>query len=158
MWVRMTLALGVVAVLIAALVVWVHHETDDTPMEAPVNNPKAVAEEHREAQIVVGQDQRPHEVALAAGVAPATALTRAVTGYMRSEIRRGLVDGRLSRSSCARTGGSGSRQVWHCKVVVASVTYPFDGVVQPAAGRLTYCKRDLPPVPSMNIPVSKRCR
>jgi hypothetical protein len=43
-------------------------------------------------------------------------------------------------------------------VVVANVSYPFVGVVEPAARRLTYCKRDLPPVPTMNIPVSARCR
>jgi len=158
MWVRMTLALGVVAILIAALVVWVNHSTNDTPAEAPVNNPKAVAEEHREAQIVVGQDQQPHVVALAPGAAPAAAIRNAVTGYMRTQIRRGLIDGRLTRSGCTRAGGNGSRQVWHCTVVVASVNYLFDGVVEPAAERLTYCKRDLPPVPSMNIPVSASCR
>jgi hypothetical protein len=30
-------------------------------------------------------------------------------------------------------------------------------VVNVPAHRLTYCKRDEPPVPSMNIPVSRRC-
>lgn len=157
MWVRMTLSLGVVAALIAALVVYVHHSTDDTPSEAPVTNPKAVAEEHREAAIIVGQDQRPHIVALAAGVAPAAATRDAVTRYMRAQIRSGVIDGRLTRSTCARAGGSDARQAWRCTVVVASVSYPFDAVVQPAAERLTYCKRDMPPVPSMNIPVSARC-
>jgi hypothetical protein len=158
MWVRMTLSLGVVAALIAALVVWVQRSTDDTPTEASVNNPKAVAEEHREAQIVVGQDQRPHVVVLAAGAAPAAAITDAVTGYMRAQIRRGSIEGQLTRSSCARAGGSRTRQLWHCTAVVANVSYPFVGVVEPAARRLTYCKHDLPPVPSMNIPVSVRCR
>jgi len=158
MWVRMSLSLGVVAALLAALAVWVHHQTSDTPSEAPVSNPKAVAEEHREAQIVVGEDQRPHLVALAPGTAPGLAIREAITGYMRVQIRRGLIDGRLMRSSCSRAGGSDARQVWHCTVVVASVNYPFDAVVQPAARQLTYCKRDAPPVPSMNIPVSARCR
>jgi hypothetical protein len=139
-------------------VVWVHHATDNTPLEASVTNPKAVAEAHREAQIVVGQDQRPHVIALAAGAAPATAITDAVTGYMRTQIRRGLIDGQLTRSSCARAGGGQTRQLWHCTVVVASVSYPFVGVVEPEARRVTYCKHDLPPVPSMNIPVSARCR
>ncbi len=158
MWVRMTLSLGVVAALIAALVLWVHHSTDDTPSEAQVSNPKAIAEEHREAEIVVGQDQRPHVVALAAGAVPAAAISKAVTGYMRTQIRKGLIDGRLMRSGCARAGGSDSRQLWHCTVVVANVNYPFDGVIEPAGRRLTYCKRDMPPIPSMNIPVSARCR
>jgi hypothetical protein len=158
MWVRMTLSLGVVAALIAALVLWVHHQTDDTPSEAQVSNPKAIAEEHREAEIVVGQDQRPHVVAFAASTAPAAEITGAVTGYMRTQVRRGLIDGSLMRSSCARAGGSDSRQLWRCTVVVANVNYPFDAVIEPAARRLTYCKRDMPPIPSMNIPVSARCR
>jgi len=157
MWVRMALALGVVAALIAALVAWVQHSTN-SPAEAPVNSPKAVAEANREARIVVGQDQRPHVVALAPGAKPSAAIAGAVTGYMRTQIRRGLIDGRLTRTGCDRAGGAGARQVWHCTVVVAGVSYPFDGVIEPAAERLTYCKRDLPPVPSMNIPVSARCR
>ena len=37
------------------------------------------------------------------------------------------------------------------------MNYPFDVVVTPANRRLTYCKRDYPPVPSMNIPVTARC-
>jgi hypothetical protein len=39
----------------------------------------------------------------------------------------------------------------------ADVNYDFLGVVDVPAHRLTYCKRDEPPVPSMNIPVSRRC-
>ena len=128
MWVRMTLSLGVVAALIAALVVWVHHQTDDTPSEAQVSNPKAIAEEHREAEIVVGQDQRPHVVALAAGTAPAAAISDAVTRIHAHPDPKGLIDGRLMRSSCARAGGSDSRQLWRCTVVVANVNYPFDAV------------------------------
>jgi hypothetical protein len=41
---------------------------------------------------------------------------------------------------------------------VANVNYPFDAVIEPAVRHLTYCKRDIPPIPSMNIPVSARCR
>jgi hypothetical protein len=157
MWVRMALALGVAAALVAALVVWVHHATDDTPSEAPVSNPKAVAEQNREAAVVVGQDQRPHVVAFSAGGAPAAAVRHAVTGYMSAQIRQGWIGGPLMHSGCERAGGPPARQVWHCTVVAANVNYPFDAVVEPVARRLTYCKRDLPPVPSMNIPVSSRC-
>jgi hypothetical protein len=80
-----------------------------------------------------------------------------VAGYMSSQIRIGAIDGPLTRTLCSRVGGSDARQVWHCTAVAANVTYPFDGVVEPGARRLTYCKRDLPPVPSMNVPVSGRC-
>src|SRR5262249_12294442 len=157
MWIRMTLSLGVAAALVAGLVIFVHRSTSDSPSEAPVSDPKAVAEEHREARIVVGQDQRPHFVSLVAGASPAAAISQAVSRYMRTEVRTGAVDGSLTRSSCTRVGGSAARQVWHCTVVVGSVSYPFDSVIEPGARRLTYCKRDPPPVPSMNIPVSSSC-
>jgi hypothetical protein len=39
----------------------------------------------------------------------------------------------------------------------AAVSYPFLGVVDLRAKQITYCKRDPPPVPSENIPVSSRC-
>ena len=38
-----------------------------------------------------------------------------------------------------------------------NVNYPFVGVFTEDQAALTYCKRDLPPIPSENIPVSARC-
>lgn len=154
---KMVLSLGVAAAVVAALVIFVERANHNTSTEAPVNNPRAVAEEHREAEIVVGQDQRPHVVALAPSAAAGKALKKAVTAYMRSQVSRGMINGELMGSRCSRTGGSRSRQLWRCDVVVANVRYPFDAVIEPAARRITYCKRDAPPVPSMNIPVSPRC-
>jgi hypothetical protein len=154
----MVLSLGAAAAVVLALVLLVQHSTNDTPAEAPVNNPKAVAEENREADAVVGQDQRPHVVALAAGADAAVAIKAAVTGYMSTQVRKGWIAGPLMHSGCRRAGGTATRQVWQCTVVAANVSYPFDGVVEPGSRQLTYCKHDLPPVPSMNIPVSARCR
>ena len=154
---KMVLSLGVVAALIAALVIFVEHTTNDTPSEAQVSNPKAVAEENREAEIVVGQDQRPHVAKLVAGAKPGTALKDEVTDYIHRQLSKGLINGTLMHSECSRTGGTASRQLWRCSVDVANVRYPFDGVVEPAARRIIYCKRDPPPVPTMNIPVSPRC-
>ena len=145
MWARIALSLGVVAALVVALIVWVHHETSDTPSEAQVINPAAIAAENHEARIVVGQDQAPHVVALPATLAPGAALRQAVTSYMRVQIQKGWIDGPLMQSGCSRAGGSAARQVWRCTVVAAKVNYPFDGVVEATAGQLTYCKRDLPP-------------
>ncbi len=58
-------------------------------------------------------------------------------------------------------GSTAARQVLHCTAVTASsvgkLSYPFDGVVAPTSATITYCQRVQPPVPSMNIPVSRRC-
>jgi hypothetical protein len=46
---------------------------------------------------------------------------------------------------------------YSCVATANDVNYDFLGVVNVPAHQLTYCKRDEPPVPSMNIPVSPRC-
>ena len=76
---------------------------------------------------------------------------------MASQIARGFIDGPIERASCGSRGGTPARLVFGCTVEAADVNYPFDAVLAPGAHRVTYCKRDLPPVPSMNIPVSPRC-
>jgi hypothetical protein len=148
----------VAAALIVGLVVYVHHETNDVPQEAQVSNPKAIQEENREANILIGQDQAPHVTTLPSGVTPAVGLKQAVVSYMRRQIKIGTIDGPLTSARCtAASGGTAARRAYTCDVVSASVTYPFDGVVASAKQQITYCKRDKPPVPSMNIPVSARC-
>ena len=57
----------------------------------------------------------------------------------------------------ARSGAEGFGDKGFGAVVAGGVTYPFLGVADPRARRVTYCKRDQPPVPSDNIPVSRRC-
>jgi len=79
---------------------------------------------------------------------------------MTHQISVGSMDGPIRRSSCRpAAGGTSGRLVFHCDVTASAqlVTYPFDGVVQPSAGVITYCQRVAPPIPSMNVPVSKRC-
>ncbi len=78
---------------------------------------------------------------------------------MTHQINIGSMDGPIRSASCARAGGSSTRTVFHCHVTASAqlVTYPFDGVVQPALRKVTYCQRVAPPIPSMNVPVSKRC-
>ena len=139
---KMVLSLGVVAALIAALVMFVEHATNDTPSEAQVSNPKAVAEENREAEIVVGQDQRPHVAKLAAGAEPGTARQGRGHGLHPPPAQQGP-DQRAADAlpSAAGPAAPASRQLWRCTVDVANVRYPFDGVVEPAARRIIYCQR-----------------
>jgi len=136
----------------------VHHVGNDSSQEAPVTSAKAVKEENREANILVRQDQTPHVAKLAAGIAPASGVKAAVVKYMQHQIQIGVIAGPLSKSSCVtRSGGSGARQALRCDVTAADVTYPFYGVVEPQNGQITYCKKDQPPIPSMNVPLSARC-
>jgi hypothetical protein len=79
---------------------------------------------------------------------------------MSLQIDHGAMDGPIRSASChvvTGAGGTRARRVLRCDVTASDITYPFDGVVEPAAGTATYCQRVAPPVPSMDIPVSRRC-
>lgn len=155
MWIA---SFGVAAALVIALIVFVdgNNPTDDAPPEGP--SASVLAQQNRDAAVVVSQDQAPHTVALKSGTSPSGAIRQAVTGYMKSQIASGAIDGPLMRSSCTVTAGSSrSRPAFRCSVMAGNVQYPFLGVVDVAARQVVYCKRDAPPVPSMNIPVSPHC-
>jgi hypothetical protein len=155
LWLRSVLSLGVAAVLVTALIVFVDNNSSNGPANI---KPAAAAEENREAEILVTQDQAPHVVRLSSGTAPASALAQAVRQEMASRIARTEINGPLKRSSCHPSGSrTGPRVAFMCRVVAGGVSYPFFGVVDVRARRLTYCKRDPPPIPSENIPISPRC-
>lgn len=154
LWARWVLSLGVGLILLVALVVFVEHNNSNSEGS---QNPAAVARANREAQVVVGQDQAPHVGAVAPGQAPRSALAHAVGGAMRAMIAVGTIDGPLQRTGCTPTGHRHGDLTFKCTAVAAHVSYPFLGVVNATAHRLVYCKRDQPPVPSMDVPVSRRC-
>ncbi len=140
---------------VIALVRFVHHETYDTPAEASVNSPNAIVEENREDAIIVSGQQAPHVSKLAAGVSAGDGIHAAVQRYMRYEVGHGFMAGPLRSSSCHAAGGDSSRQLFKCSVSAGDLIYPFEGVV--SAGVITYCQRVAPPVPSLKVPVSRRC-
>jgi hypothetical protein len=160
-WRQWALALGGATVFIVALIVFVNREDQTANQPAGVSSPAAIAEQNREARIIVGRDQAPHVVALRGHLAAGSALGAAVVGYMKRQIASGSIDGPVMRSGCTPTpaavGSSATRLAFRCNVEAANVNYPFLGVVATASKQVTYCKRDAPPVPSMNIPVSGRC-
>jgi hypothetical protein len=157
-WLQFSVTLGIGAIVIVAVVLYVHHVGNDSAQEAPVTSPKAVKEENREANILVRQDQAPHHASLGPGSAAADGLRAAVLKYMRHQINIGVISGPVTKSSCvARSGSTSTRQSLRCDVTAADVTYPFYGVVEPKSGQITYCKKDQPPIPSMNVPLSARC-
>jgi hypothetical protein len=155
LWLRWALSLTVAAALIIALVLFVdHHNSDGLAPESPA----AAVRANREDEIVVAQDQAPHGAQVPARTAPLAAIERAVRAETAQEIAKGELDGPLQRTRCTPTGSStATRRAFRCTVTANDVNYQFDGVVEVRARRLTYCKRDEPPVPSQNIPVSPRC-
>jgi len=159
LWAQWAIPFGIAGGLILALVLWVQYESNTAPLIAPVVNPKAVAEQNREARILVGQDQAPHVAQMSSGDRPAAAIRAAVVTYMAGKISHGVITGPLTSAHCGPVGAASTstRLVFRCGVKAASVNYPFEGVVDPSAHQITYCKRDPPPVPSMKIPLSTRC-
>jgi hypothetical protein len=148
------LSAAVAIVLMVALVVYVNGHNTDSP---PSSNPAAAVQANREAEILVAQDQAPHVVTLPAGLRPGVALLRVLRADMSRRISQGQIDGPVQKAVC-RPAGAGPTRAFSCTVEAAHVTYPFLGVVDSEARRITYCKRDPPPAPSDDVPVSRRCR
>jgi hypothetical protein len=149
------LPFGIAAVLVVGLVVFVDHHNGNG---LATQSPAAEARANREAEILVAQDQVPHVVRLRSASDPRTAFRDAVRADMSQRINRGFIDGTLQRIACRRDGGTAAAMNFSCTVIVAGIDYPYVGVVHVAARQLIYCKRDEPPVPSQNIPLSPRCQ
>jgi hypothetical protein len=160
MWAKFAAALAVGVILLVALVIFVNHNNTDSNQTL---TPSEQAKVNREAARVVAADQAPHFVVLKSGESPHAGIVRTVHAAMASLVNKGVVDGPLQRVRCTRTGGhsgasTGSgRQAFTCIATADNVNYDFVGVVQVPTHRLTYCKRDVPPVPSQNIPISAAC-
>jgi hypothetical protein len=152
---RFALALLVAGVLLAVMIVWVRGHNTDSP---PSTNPASQVRANREAGILIEQDQAPHTVRLPAGVSGSSAMASVVHARMARQVASGVISGPLRPARCRPGGRAGTRTEFRCTIDSGSVNYLFTGVVDSARGRVTYCKRDLPPVPSENIPVSRRCR
>jgi hypothetical protein len=147
----------VAVVLLTAMVIWVAaHNTDSGPV---TDNPAAAVRANHEAEILVAQDQAPHVARLPAGVTATTALEQVIHARVAGQVRRGAIAGPLKRAHCRVTGARTAKAVgFSCTINSGSVNYPFLAAVDAAARRVTYCKRDPPPVPSETVPVSSRCR
>lgn len=160
LWLQWVLPFAVAGAVVLALVLFVQYETNDTPAIAHYNSAAAVREQSREATILVHQQQAPHHAKLAAGQPAAAGLRRTIVAWMNHQIDVGSFAGPIEQTSCRPAAGSTSgRLVFHCNLTASAqrVTYPFDGVVQTAARAITWCQRVEPPIPSMNVPVSKSC-
>jgi hypothetical protein len=154
MWAKWVLSFGVGAILVVALVIYVDHNNSDSP---PSENFAVQAKANREAEAVVATDQAPHVVRIAHGASPRAGFVGTVRTAMDGYVSKGIIDGPLQRVRCRRTGASGGTVGFSCVATANDVNYDFVGVVDRSSHRLTYCKRDEPPVPSQNVAVSRRC-
>jgi hypothetical protein len=154
MWVRWALSLGVAALLVVGLIVFVSHHNDNLQAN---ESPKAAERANRESEIVVSQDQAPHVVTIASRT-PRAAVTGAIRHAMTVRIANGQAVAPLQHVSCRATVTRASATGYRCRATAAGVGYPYQAVLNRRTHALTFCKHDAPPVPSMNIPVSARCR
>jgi hypothetical protein len=138
------------------MVLYVNGHNTNSPTST---NAAAAVQANRDAEILVAQDQAPRTLPLARGQSPAAGLERAIHVRMARQVRGGSIAGPLRATRCRPLGATaGTRRAFSCTSVSGGVTYPYLGMVDTAGRRITYCKRDPPPVASDDIPVSARCR
>ncbi len=155
LWARWALTVAVAIALAVALVVFVdrHNNNNVAPL-----SPKAAVRANREAEIVVSQDQAPHVAGLNPAIPPEMAFRRVIGAQMNKLLADGEIDGPLDRVTCAAAGTGRGVTGYRCTGEADDVNYIFEGVIDHRARLITYCKRDPPPVPSQNIPISRRCQ
>ncbi len=154
MWAKFALSLAVGAILLVALIIFVNNNNTDSNQTL---TPSEQAKVNREAERVVAADQAPRVVTLNGNHSPKAGIERTVHAAMAGLINKGVIDGPLQRTRCTRHGGGAGRPAFSCVATANNVNYDYVGVVDVSARRLTYCKRDEPPVPSEDIPVSPSC-
>jgi hypothetical protein len=155
LWMRWAISIVVGVAVIAALVVFVDHNNNNSEAKGSA---KSLERENQEAEIIVGADQVPHTVSLKRDQSVDAGLVAAVRADIRHRLKTGNIQGRVQKIGCHRSGARGGRVAYSCVAQVQNVKYPFVGVFTAKSKRITYCKRDAPPIPSENIPVSPRCR
>lgn len=154
LWMRWAISITVGVAVIAALVVFVEHNNNNSEAKGSA---QALERENQEAQIIVGADQVPHTIKLRRGRSVQAGFVAAVRADIRHRLKTGNIQGRVQKITCHRSGARDGRIAYSCVAQVQNVKYPFVGVFTEHSRRITYCKRDLPPLPSENIPVSARC-
>jgi hypothetical protein len=154
LWMRWAISIIVGVAAIVALVAFVDRNNNNSEARGST---QALERENQQAQALVGADQAPRTFVLKAGRPLRQAFVAAVRSDIDHRIKTGNVQGRVQRIDCRHTGTQAGRIAYRCVVQVQDVKYPFVGVYASASKRITYCKRDLPPIPSESIPVSARC-
>jgi hypothetical protein len=153
--IRWGIALVIGLVLIVLLVRFVTHNNGNG--EARLSR-AGLASEAKQDAIVIGQDQAPTVVHVRSAASARSSLVAGVRADMNHRIDTNNVAGPLQWVRCGRSGAHGAEIGYHCIAKADDFRYRFLAVVMPSRHTATFCKRDYPPVPSENIPVSSRCR
>jgi hypothetical protein len=158
LWARWLLTILGFAVLIVAIVIAIHaiNGSGASPSER-----SAALEADQESRIAIEEDQAPQTSAPVPGASTRVALQRAIATDMRELVAHRELAGPLQGVRCSPTGARrAGRQAFHCTARAASIAYPFLGVADARAQRLTWCKFDPPPVSGgpQEVPVSPDCR
>jgi hypothetical protein len=158
LWARWVLTFLAFVLLTVAIVVAIHHVNHSEPSSSERSS---ALEADRESRLALEQDQAPQTSRLAAGGPAHVALQRAIGADMLGLIRHEELNGPLQGVRCSPAGAPrAGRQAFNCTARAASIPYPFLGVVDAPARRLTWCKFDPPPVSGgpQEVPVSPQCR
>ena len=151
-----SLALVICAALMTAMVIFV--SANNTNFN-PTTNVAAATRANRDAEILIAQDQAPRRGALPHGVTAAVGLERVIHRRLAAQVSQGGISGPLRAAHCRPAGtAAGARRAFRCTIESGGVVYPFSGVVATNTRRITFCKRDPPPVASDAIPISPLCR
>jgi hypothetical protein len=145
LWLRWFLSVLIAVVVLVLVVRFVNANNNDATAS---QSPSAAARANEESTVVVEQDQAPHVAKLA---------TRAVRRDINHSVNQGFINGPIQHTGCTALKPRGHVLRFRCTVLAANLQYPFLGVVDVSTGQITYCKKDPPPVPSENVPVSRRC-
>jgi hypothetical protein len=163
LWLRYAIAISTATIIFVALVIYVHdHQAQSEGLPASPSRAQA-AQEQKQDEVVIGQQQAPHVVRLATGTAPLQAARAAVHRYVTDQVSQSQVAGPVDGpATCTAGGGSPTRLLFHCNVRAGSAAtqlrYPFVAVVVPSAARVTYCQVVTPPYPVKAVPISAACR
>jgi hypothetical protein len=154
LWLRWFLSVVVAAVILILVIRFVSHNNNDA---TAAQSPGASARANEESTVIVEQDQAPRVAKLKAGETPEAAITRAVRSDINHNVNQGFINGPIEHVGCTTLKPTGHVLRYRCTVEAANIEYPFLGIVDVSSNQVTYCKKDPPPVPSENVPVSKRC-
>lgn len=156
LWLRFALALLIAAALMVSMVLFVStHNSDFNPR----TNLAVAAQAIRDTEILIAQDQAPREAVLPRGIAPIAGLERAIHRRLSAQLGPGGISGPLTAAHCRAAGpAAGARRAFRCTIESGGVIYPYSGVVAAGTRRITFCKRDPPPVASDPVPISPLCR
>ena len=149
--VSLLVAVGIVVALVRFI------DTHGTNALAHVSQ-RNLNTEAQQAKIVIGQDQAPVTVHVRTSQSARSALVAGVRRDMNRRITSATIDGPLTHTACGVAGRTGDRVAYHCLADAAHVRYPFYAVYTAHAHSVAFCKKDFPPIPSENIPISKRCQ